>query len=193
MQSPTLIACSLWFLVAGLSGCANVPGETREDQVQTIDELVERTLSDLYKQEEDTRQKIADSVGYAIMSNTILKVPLVGVGSGYGVAIDNRTQERTYIKMERFDLGGGLGARSERPVVIFQDEEKFKEFIEGTWSANAGAEAAAKVGESGAAGGVGSGDLGGDKGYSVYLITDAGVSATLTVGVIRVKPVELKE
>jgi lipid-binding SYLF domain-containing protein len=192
MQSAALIACSL-FLIAGLSGCANVPGESREDQVQTIDELVERTLSDLYKQEEDARQKIADSVGYAIMTNTIVKVPLVGVGRGYGVAIDNKTQERTYIKMERFDLGGGLGARSERPVVIFRDEERFKEFIEGTWSANAGAEAAAKVGEAGAAGGVGSGDLGGDKGYSVYLITDAGVSATLTVGVIRVKPIELKE
>jgi hypothetical protein len=40
---------------------------------------------------------------------------------------------------------------------------------------------------------VGSGDLPGDKGYSVHLITDAGVSATLTVGVIRVKPVKLKE
>jgi lipid-binding SYLF domain-containing protein len=161
--------------------------------VQTIDELVERTLSDLYRQEAETRQEIADSVGYAIMINTIVKVPLVGVGSGYGVAINNKTGERTYLKMERFDLGGGLGARSERPVVIFQEEEKFKDFIDGTWSANAGAEAAAKVGEAGAAGGVGSGDLPGNKGYSLHLITDAGVSATATVGVIRVKPIKLKE
>jgi hypothetical protein len=189
---PTrVIAC--WLLVAGLSGCATVPGETREEQVQTIDELVERTLSDLYRQEAETRQEIADSVGYAIMINTIMKVPLVGAGRGYGVAVNNRTGERTYLRMERFDLGGGLGARSERPVVIFQQELKFKDFIDGTWSANAGAEAAAKVGEAGAAGRVGSGDLPGDKGYSVHLITDAGVSATLTVGVIRVKPIKLKE
>ena len=193
MQSPTLIGCSLCLLIAALSGCASIPGETGEEQLQTIDELVERTLSDLYKQEANTRQEVADSVGYAIMSNTVLKIPLVGVGSGYGVAINNRTGERTYIKMERFDLGGGLGARSERPVLIFRQEERFKEFIEGSWSANAGAEAAAKVGETGAAGNVGSGDLPGDKGYSVHLITDAGVSATLTVGVIRVKPIELKE
>jgi lipid-binding SYLF domain-containing protein len=186
-----LITC--WLLVASLSGCASVPGETREEQVQTIDELVERTLTDLYKQEANTVQEIADSVGYAIMSNKIMKVPLVGVGSGYGVAINNKTGERTYIKMERFDLGGGLGARSERPIVIFQEEEKFKDFIDGTWSANAGAEAAAKVGEAGAAGGVGSSDLPGNKGYSLHLITDAGVSATATVGVIRVKPIKLKE
>lgn len=161
--------------------------------MQTIDELVERTLADLYKQEAATRREIADSVGYAIMSNTVLKVPLVGVGRGYGVAINNRTGERTYIRMERFDLGGGLGARSERPIVIFQQEEKFNEFIEGSWSANAGAEAAAKVGEAGAAGGVERGNLPGGKGYSLHLITDTGVSATLTVGVIRVKPVKLKE
>lgn len=189
--SARLIAC--WFLIACLAGCASVPGETREEQVQTIDELVERTLSDLYKQEAETRQEIADSVGYAIMSNAILKVPLIGMGRGYGVAIDNRTGERTYLRMERFDIGGGWGARSERPVVIFQQEGKFREFIEGTWSANAGAEAAAKVGDAGAAGAVGRGNLPGDKGYSLHLITDAGVSATLTVGVIRVKPIMLKE
>jgi lipid-binding SYLF domain-containing protein len=191
MRSLAPIACSL--LVAALSGCAGIPGGTRAQEVQTIDELVERTLSDLYKQEPKTRQEIADSVGYAIMDNKITKIPLVGVGSGYGVAINNRTGGKTYIRMERFDLGGGWGARSVRPVVIFQDEKKFKDFTRGEWSASAGAEAAAKVGEAGAAGGAGSGDLPGDKGYSVHLITDAGVSATVTVNVIRVSPIELKE
>ena len=65
--------------------------------------------------------------------------------------------------------------------------------IKGVWSAKAGAEAAAKVKEAGTAGGAGSGDLAVDKGYTVHLITDAGVSVTWTVGVIRVKPVKLKE
>lgn len=192
-RSSTLLGCSLWFLVAGLSGCAGIPGATGEEQVQTIDELVERTLPDLYKQEPKARQQIADSVGYAIMDNKITKIPLVGAGSGYGVAINNKTGEKTYIRMARFDLGGGWGARSVRPVVIFRDEKKFKDFIKGDWSANAGAEAAAKVGESGAAGGAGGGDLPGNKGYSIHLITDAGVSATVTMGVIHVTPVKLKE
>jgi hypothetical protein len=61
-------------LVAFAAGCASVPGETREEQVQTIDELVERTLSDLYKEEPATRQEIAGSAGYAIMSNKITKI-----------------------------------------------------------------------------------------------------------------------
>ena len=95
--------------------------------------------------------------------------------------------------MVRFDVGGGWGARSVRPVVIFQDEKEFNDFTDGKWSVTAGAEAAVKVGEAGAAGGAGGGNLPGDTGYAIYFITDAGVSATVTVGTIRVKPIKLKE
>lgn len=153
---------------------------------------MERTLTDLYKQEPKAKESIANSVGYVVMNNKITKIPIVGAGSGYGVAINTKTGEKTYIKMARFDVGGGWGARSVRPVLIFQDEKKFKDFIDGVWEAQAGAEAAAKVGETGAAGGGGSSGVG-DKGYSVHMITDAGVSATVTAGVIRVKQVKLKE
>jgi len=176
-----------------MSGCASIPGSTGEEQVETIDALVDRTLPDLYKQEPKAKEEIVNSVGYAIMNNKITKVPIFGAGGGYGVAINARTGEKTYITMTRFDIGGGWGARSVRPVVIFQDEKKFKDFIDGGWEVQAGAEAAAKAGESGAAGGVGSGNLPGDKGYSIYMITDAGVSATATAGVIRIRVVKLKE
>jgi len=154
---------------------------------------VERTLPDLYKQEPKTKEDIANSVGYVILSGNITKIPWFGAGSGYGVAINNKTGEKTYLEVTRFDVGGGYGARSLRPVIIFQDEKKFKTFIKGVWTMSAGAEASAKVKETGAAGGGGSSDLPVDKGYSVHLITDAGVSATITVGLIHVAPVKLKE
>ena len=114
-------------------GCANVPGDTREEQVETVEELVERTLSDLYLEEPKARKEIADSIGYVIMSNKILKIPIVGVGSGYGVAIKTKSNEEVYLKMTRFDIGGGLGARSVRPVLVFNNEEKFDDFIDGLW------------------------------------------------------------
>ncbi|HTN94747.1 MAG TPA: hypothetical protein VMJ33_09210 [Gallionella sp.] len=179
-------------LVTGMSGCSSIPGATGEEQVQTVDELVERTLLDLYKQEPATREEIANSVGYIVMNNKITKVPIIGAGGGYGVAIDTKTGQKTYLRMSRFDVGGGWGARSVRPVLIFQDEKKFKDFIDGEWEAQAGTEAAAKVGEAGAAGGAGSGDFPGDKGYSIHMITDAGVSATATAGVIHIRAVKLK-
>lgn len=193
MRSYTITASLLVFIIVGLSGCTSIPGETGAEQVETIDALVERTLADLYQQEPNTREAIANSVGYVVASTTITKVPIVGVGSGYGVAINTRTKEKTYLKMARFDVGGGWGARSLRPVVIFQDEKKFKDFIDGVWEAQAGAEAAAKVGETGAAGGAGTGDVANDKGYTIHFITDAGVSATATAAIIRVTPVKLKQ
>jgi hypothetical protein len=176
-----------------MTGCASIPGNTRTEQVETIDALVKRTLDDLYKQNPKTKEEISHSVGYVIMNNKITKVPVVGVGAGYGVAIHTKTGEQTYLRMGRFDVGGGWGARSLRPVLIFQNEKKFTDLISGEWSGNMGAEAAAKVGDAGAAGGGGAGDLGKDKGYSTYTITDAGVSATVTAGVIRIAPIKLRK
>lgn len=189
----TFVMSVLATVFLGLSGCASVPGDTRAEQVQTIDELIDTTLVDLYKKTPAAEAEIAQSAGYVIMNNKITKIPLVGAGNGYGVAIHSATKERTYLKMGRFDVGAGWGVRSVRPVIIFSDEKKFKEFIKGDWSANAGAEAAAKVGEKGASGGAGSGSAVDDKGYTTHMITDAGVSATVTAGIIRVSPLDLKD
>lgn len=193
LKSMIVVLAFAAVLLLGLSGCASVPGETREEQVQTIDELIDTTLFDLYKQDPEAKDEIVHSSGYVIMNNKITKVPLVGAGSGYGVAINSTTKERTYLKMARFDVGGGWGVRSVRPVIIFRDEKKFNKFIKGDWSTNAGAEAAAKVGDVGASGGGNSASDTDDKGYTMHMITDAGVSVTVTAGVIRVSPIDLKE
>lgn len=144
------------------------------------------------QQEPKTEEEVAQSVGYVIMNNKLTKIPIVGVGSGYGVAVNTKTGERTYLRMRRFDIGAGWGARSIRPVLIFQNEEKFRDYINGGFDATIGAEAAAKVGEQGGAGG-GSSDAAKDLGYTSYLITDTGVSATASVAVIRVKQIDLKD
>jgi len=193
LKKLTLVTLILVVGITGLTACSTVPGETKAEQIQTIDALVDNTLTDLYQQNPEARAQIKNSVGYAIMNNKITKIPVVGAGAGYGVAINNKSQKRQYIQMVRFDVGGGWGARSVRPVIIFTDEQVFNDFIDGMWSANAGAEAAAKVGDVGASGGAGSGDVGNDKGYITHMITDKGVSATVTAGIIRVKPITLKK
>lgn len=182
---------ALVLLTVVAAGCASIPGKTGAEQAENIEALVEQTLADLYKQDPATKEAIATSVGYAVMSNKITKIPLVGAGAGYGVAIETATGKRTYLEMTRLDFGMGWGARSLRPVAIFTDAKVFKDMTDGEWEAQAGAEAAAKVGEGGAAGGAGGSP--GTKGYTVYVLTDAGVSATATAGVVRLKPVTLKK
>ena len=182
-----------FLIIMGFTGCVKVPGETRQDQVVTIDQLIERTLKDLYEQNPKTKEEIVSSVGYAVFNNKITKVPVVGAGTGYGVAIHNKSSQRTYLKMVRLDIGGGWGARSVRPVIIFHNEQKFNDLINGKWEAHIGAEAAAKVGDVGSAGSGNDDNLQSDKGYTIHMITDAGVSATVTAGLIRIAPITLKD
>jgi len=192
MKSLTLIGFTLLLLVVGMYGCASIPGETGKEQSEAIDALAERTLKDLYKQEPKSKGEISNSVGYATMNNKFMKIPIVGAGSGYGVAINNKTGEKIYLEIVRFDIGGGYGARRVRTVLIFQNEKKFKDFIDGVWSARAGVETGAKVKDEAVSGVAGSDNLPGDKGYSIHFIIDEGASATVTACLIHVKPIKLK-
>ncbi|MCG3205511.1 MAG: hypothetical protein KCHDKBKB_02233 [Elusimicrobia bacterium] len=181
------------FLLLVLVGCATIPGKTRQAQLDTMDNLIERTLADLVEQHPEAKDQIGESVGYVVMSNEITKVPVFGAGGGYGVAVNNKTGEKTYLRMVRFDIGAGWGARSVRPVLIFNDVNEFKRFIDGVLRATIGTEAAAKLGDKGAAASAAASGASEDThGYKSYLITDGGVSATASFAVTRVKPVKLK-
>jgi len=187
-------ALSLALLALVAFGCASIPGKTGQEQAATMDELASRTLADLEKQEPRAKSEIDSCVGYVVMSNKLTKIPLVGVGAGYGVAVERATGAKTYVRMRRFDLGMGWGARAVRPVLIFQDEKSFKNFIDGDFSASLGAEATAKAGGKGGGGSGGSGQSADEKkGYSSYVITDTGASATASLALVRVKPVKLKK
>jgi hypothetical protein len=144
-------------------------------------------------QDSTAADNLAHCVGYVIMSNKLTKIPLVGVGAGYGVAVERATGERTYLRMRRFDIGLGIGVRAVRPMLIFADSVKFRRYIDGDFDAKVGAEASAKVGEKGTASGGSGGAANEDMGYTSYLVTDSGVSATASLAIIRVKRIKLKK
>ena len=190
----SLPALGMVVLTIGAFGCASIPGKTGQEQAATMDELASRTLADLEKQDPHTKSEIDSCVGYVVMSNKLTKIPLVGVGAGYGVAIEHATGAKTYVRMRRFDLGLGWGARAVRPVLIFQDAKPFRDFIDGDFSASLGAEATAKAGGKGGGGSGGSSQSADEKkGYTSYVITDTGASATALLAFVRVKPVKLKK
>lgn len=181
-------------LLALLTGCAAIPGSTQQEQVRNIDQLLTHTLADVKRRHPQAADELTRAVGYVVMDNKLTKVPVFGVGSGYGVAVDSHSQARTYLRMRRFDFGAGWGVRHLRPVLIFFDAEKFRRFVDGDFEIKLAAEASATVDQVGLAGTVGGGVQQSEaKGYVVYLMTDAGVSATWALGFIRVKPVELKQ
>jgi len=71
----------------------------------------------------------------------------------------------------KLQFGMGWGGRREKIVLIFQDVEKLRGLAAGKWNAGSEAEAAAKAGDVGAAGGGDTGNL--VKGFSTYMLIAA--------------------
>ena len=107
VRTAAIVTLAAWLV--GLAGCASIPGKTGQEQAVSIEELETKTLADVQKLHPNTTEELAAAAGYVIMNNKLTKIPLVGVGGGYGVGVDKRTGERTYLKMSRFDIGAGWG------------------------------------------------------------------------------------
>ena len=163
-----------------LQGCAQLSVEEKEDARLALDKMAEKTVAELLKSNDDLEEKFKHSVGYMVTNWKTTKVPVVGGGSGDGVIVDQKTGHHTYVKVKRFDIGGGMGARSYKNLVLIKDAKFLKDLQEGKWNFEAGAEVAA--GTAGTAGG----SSGADSGYKVYMLLDGGGSATATVRAIRV-------
>lgn len=73
--------------------------------------MEQKTLAELIEKSPEIQAEMNRSVGYAVFSNRSAKIPFIGVGEGIGVVFDKKTGERTYLKVQRPDVGGGLRVR----------------------------------------------------------------------------------
>jgi hypothetical protein len=185
-QSSGMIALVSMLFMA-MTGCAGGLLGSKEEKLAYFETLEQETLARLVKEQPKTEQELAQSVGYAVIEKKVVKVPMVGAGGGAGVVLERATGKKTYLRVPELQFGAGWGGRAEKVILIFQDIQKLRDLADGTWKAGIKAEAAAKAGEIGAAGGGSMGDLM-KKGFTTYVLTDAGVSATATIAVLRAQP-----
>lgn len=164
---------AFWF-VTGCGPKGDTPVEKR-DLVQT---MKQETLNDLYNFHPDAKKKVANSVGFAVFSNTGINLLLLSTGNGYGVAHDNETGEETYMRMFSADVGIGAGVKAFRGIFIFSTKEAFESFVERGWQAGGQADAAAKAGEKG-----GAADSAIDiaEGVELYQLTQTGLALQATI------------
>lgn len=173
------------------TGCAGGLIGSKEKKLAYFDSLEQETLTRLIKEQPKVQQELAESVGYLVADEKVLKVPIIGAGGGAGVVVDKTTGKRSYLRIPELQFGYGWGGRAEKVVLVFQDIDKLRDLADGKWHAGAQAEATAKVSDVGLAGSGGTDDLM-KKGYSTYVLTDAGVSATATIAVLRAQPYSIE-
>lgn len=170
------IVLVLWAVAC--AGCSTLTAS----KATKMDKMEHETLQQLKVQHDGLTEELASAKGYMVVEQAVLKVPVIGGGKGGAVIVDNRTKERIYAKVSRFDVGGGWGMKSFHVLLVFEDEKLLERAKKGTWTGQVGAEASAgNVALEGSSAQEG-------KGCKIYTLAGASASATFTVRAVRLKP-----
>jgi lipid-binding SYLF domain-containing protein len=107
-----------------------------------INTMAEDAMKRLFMESPAARELADDTVAYAVFDNFKVSV-LVSGGTGVGVAVNDQTGSRTYMRMGTGGIGLGLGGQSYQMVFMFEDLETFDRFVNKGWQADASANAVA--------------------------------------------------
>ncbi|WP_220721399.1 lipid-binding SYLF domain-containing protein [Agarivorans litoreus] len=147
-----------------------------EDRAE-YDKSANETIAKFKQEKPDISAKIASGVGYAVFSNVGVNLFVISAGGGTGIAVDNATGKKTYMKMGEAGVGFGLGVKDFRALMIFKTRKAFDKFVESGWLFGAQADAAGTSGDKG-----GSAEVEGAIGdVDIYQLTEAGLSLQATI------------
>lgn len=135
-------------------------------------------LQRLYKAQPGAQAAIKAAAGYAVFSDTGVKIFLAGSGKGHGLAVNNRSKKETFMKLLELQAGLGFGVKKFTLIFVFETEKAFNSFVEKGWEFGGQSTAAAKTSSKGGsmAGAVSFAD-----GVWVYQLTDKGLALEITV------------
>jgi lipid-binding SYLF domain-containing protein len=158
------------------TGCNEGSAVTASDKRETIMDMHDAALQDLYEKRPETKKMIKKAPGYAVFSNINVNVIFVSAAGGSGVAVDS-SGKKTYMKMAQVGVGLGLGVKDYRAIFIFENDTAFDKFVSKGWEFEAQADAAAKSEEKGgAASGAAS-----FHDFKIYKITKSGIAIQATI------------
>jgi lipid-binding SYLF domain-containing protein len=165
--------------------CAAVPplasgaddAKKKEKSRADIVKMSDATLSRLYKAQPQAKAAVEKAAGYAVFSNFGMKILFAGGGSGQGVAVNNATKKKTYMKMVEVQAGLGMGIKKFRLVWVFENRKDLDAFINSGWEIGGQSTAAAQASGQGAAF---AGAMSVAPGIWLYQLTDDGLALELT-------------
>lgn len=148
-KTAILVMTALMVFMAAATAFAATKEEKIQKERAEIEELSEKALSNLYEKVPSAERVIENSYAYATLSNTGMKLGLFGDAHGRGLAINNETGERIYMRMKEVGVGLGLGVKEYDLIFVISTEEAWYSFISGDIKFASSAEAAASDGVTG--------------------------------------------
>jgi lipid-binding SYLF domain-containing protein len=167
----------LLFLIA-VAALAADDEEDKEKERTEIRQMSQETLARLYKAQPSAKAAVQKAYGYAVFSNTGIKILFGGSGNGKGVAINNKTKAETFMKMFEIQAGLGMGVKKFRVIFVFDNEKAFNGFVNSGWEFGGQTSAAAKTSPD--KGGSMQGAASVSDGVWMYQMTDKGLALELT-------------
>ena len=150
----------------------------KEKERAEIRKMSQETLARLYKAEPPAKAAVQKAYGYAVFSNTGIKILFGGSGNGKGMAINNQNKSETFMKMFEIQAGLGMGVKKFKVIFVFDNQKAFDGFVNSGWEFGGQSSAAAKT--SPEKGGSMQGAASVSDGVWMYQMTDKGLALELT-------------
>ena len=171
-----LMSVLMLCLMTATAFAAN-PAKIQKERTE-IEELSTKALQNLYEKVPSAERVIENCYAYATLSNTGMKLGLFGDAHGRGVAVNNETGERVYMRMKEMGIGFGLGVKEYDLIFVIGTEEAWNSFISGDVKFASSAEAAASDGQAG--GSIEGASIASD-GIWVYQMTKKGLALDASI------------
>jgi lipid-binding SYLF domain-containing protein len=159
------------------------PRMTQQEIAQHRDRLQQMarsTIDRLTHENRNAMQLYRQAYGYAVFDTTKGALIVTGAG-GTGVAQPKTGGQPTYMNMGSGGVGLGAGGENYRLVLLFQNQEAYRSFVNGEWNGDVAAQVA--VGNAGAAA-----EQDFVHGVAMYRLGDTGLIAQIDISAIRFWP-----
>ena len=164
-------------LACSLAIVAHAADDKKAEEQKQVRKMAHDTLQRLYKAEPKAKGAVEGAAGYAVFSNTGLKILMLGSGKGEGLAVNNKSHQETFMKVVELQAGLGFGVKKFSVIFVFENDKAFDSFVNSGWEFGGQSTVAATTGEKG---GAMTGAASVSDGVWMYQMTDKGVALEIT-------------
>ena len=116
-------------LFSSLAAAKNLDAKRAE-----LEQKVSTTLDKFYAIYPNARTAVENNVGYAVFAGTNSQFGIFGSSHMRGMAINNHTGEKIYMKGSEAQVGFGIGIKEYSLVFVFCSPQAWENFVSKNWS-----------------------------------------------------------
>lgn len=175
----------LFALVLMTASTAFAAKSSPDQQRAKLNEMSGQVLERMYQKYPSSEAAMQNAYAYCTISASSIKWGFWGDDHGRGVAVNNQTGERIYVKMKEVSLGINFGAKEYDLLFIIANKEAWDRFISG--NIKFGTELSAQASD-GATGGIFANATIVADGVWVYQLDKKGLAVEFSLKGARISP-----